>query len=102
MSKLLSAVLLVVLACPAWAEFNQLDPNGERYKLLNCFRKVLVPAQYHVSKKLVKPKERRYVKRNGIIELREYPAVYQEIRRKVKDEYFVMQEVHCIRKKKSR
>jgi len=64
-------------------------------KLIGCYQKVLVPAQYDVKKVLVKEPVRKYIKRNNRIELVEYPAVYREDKTLVRDEYFVMKEIAC-------
>ncbi|KNG92867.1 hypothetical protein [Pseudaestuariivita atlantica] len=87
--------LVAALALPAVADETKIDSNGERYRLLNCYQKVTVPAQFRVTKELVKKPERKYVKKGNMIELREYPAVYREIRTKIRDEYIVMKEVVC-------
>lgn len=99
MSKLVwMAAAIAMLAGPVLADEAKVDSKGERYRLLSCHKKALVPAQYKVTKKLVKAPERKYVKKGNMIELREYPAIYQEIRTKIRDEYFVMQEVACAKK----
>ena len=64
-------------------------------RLLGCYKKVLVPAEYHVTKTKIKDAERKYVKRNGRYELLEYPAVYQEHKTLIKGEYYVMREIAC-------
>lgn len=64
-------------------------------KLIGCYQKVLVPAQYDVKKVLVKEPVRKYIKRNNRIELVEYPAVYREEKTLLKKEYFVMKEISC-------
>jgi len=63
--------------------------------LIGCYKKVKVPAQYEVSKTLIKEPVRKYIKRNGRYELVEYAAIYQEDRKLIKEEYFVMKEVVC-------
>ncbi len=99
MSRLLIFVAAGLLcAGSALADTTRTDAKGERYKLLNCFKNEQVPAKYRVTKKLVKAAERRYVKKGNMIELREYPAIYQEIRTKIKDAYVVMKEVPCAQK----
>jgi len=62
-------------------------------RLLGCYQRVLVPAQYKVTK--IKEAERKYVKRNGRYELLEYPAVYEEHKQLIKKEYYVMQQIAC-------
>jgi hypothetical protein len=69
--------------------------HAEGPRLLGCYKKVLVPAEYHVTKTKIKDAERKYVKRNGRYELLEYPAVYQEHKKLIKGEYYVMREVSC-------
>ena len=64
-------------------------------RLLGCYKKVLVPAEYHVTKTKIKEAERKYVKRNGRYELLEYPAIYEEHRTLIKGEYYVMREIAC-------
>lgn len=89
---------LAVTASFAWADDSRVDGKGERYKLVSCHKNVEVPAQYKVSKKLIKKPHRKYVQRGHVIELREYPAVYKEIRTKVRDAYIVLKEVPCANK----
>lgn len=63
---------------------------------LACYREVKMPAQYRVEQHLVKPAQKYYYKRrNGVIELRERPAVYSEERILIKEARVVMQEVSC-------
>ncbi|MET4103063.1 hypothetical protein ABIE58_002500 [Roseovarius sp. MBR-78] len=69
--------------------------QAQEPKLIACYQRVLVPAQYDVKKILVKEPERKYIKRNGRIELLEYAAIYREEKTLVKDEYYVMQEISC-------
>ena len=70
-----------------------IDPNDRR---IACFREMHVPATYEVTKHLQTPAQQYYVKkRNGIIELRERPAVYREEKRLVSPAHTVMQEVQC-------
>lgn len=64
-------------------------------RLLGCYERVLVPAQYDVTKTKIKNAERKYVKRNGRYELLEYPAVYEEHKKLIKGEYYVMREIAC-------
>lgn len=64
-------------------------------RLLGCYERVLVPAQYNVKKTKIKDAERKYVKRNGRWELLEYPAVYEEHKTVIKGEYYVMREIAC-------
>lgn len=69
--------------------------QADQPRLLGCYQRVLVPAQYHVKKTKIKDAERKYVKRNGRYELLEYPAVYEEHKTLIKGEYYVMREISC-------
>jgi hypothetical protein len=61
-----------------------------------CFREVEVPAQYSVEEILLSPPVQYYFRRtNGVLELREAPAVYEERRTLVQEARIVMQEVGC-------
>lgn len=69
--------------------------HAQEPRLIGCYQRVLVPAEYDVKKILVKEPVRKYIKRNGRIELVEYAAIYREEKTLVKDEYYVMQEISC-------
>ncbi|MEQ9260768.1 MAG: hypothetical protein RIG84_16905 [Roseovarius sp.] len=69
--------------------------QAQEPRLLGCYQRVLVPAEYHVTKRKIKDPERKYVKRNGRYELLEYPAVYEEKKTLIKGEYYVMREISC-------
>jgi len=88
MKKILSVAVLgfAVVNSPAMAQ----EP-----KILGCFKKVLMPAQYNVTKKLIKDAERKYIKRGETYTLVEYPPVYEEEKTLVKEAYYVMKEVAC-------
>jgi hypothetical protein len=61
-----------------------------------CYREVQVPAEYRVEQHLVTPAQQYYFRRlNGVVELRERPAVYHEERILVNEARVVMQEVPC-------
>jgi len=61
-----------------------------------CYREVEVPAEYRVEQHLVTPAQQYYFRRvNGVVELRERPAVYHEERIIVREARVVMQEVPC-------
>lgn len=97
------AVLLVlapaVLFGPApavAAEARYVEINGERARLLACFKEVLVPAKYSVKHVLLTPAKRQYVKRLfGRIDLVEIPAVYVEEKTLVEPEHILLRQVVC-------
>jgi len=64
-------------------------------KLIGCFQQVHVPAQYEVTKVKIKEAERKYIRRNGRIELIEYAPVYREDKKLIREAYQVMQEIPC-------
>jgi hypothetical protein len=71
----------------------QASPDDRR---LGCFREVTQPAEYRVEQHLVTPAQQYYFRRaNGVIELRETPAVYHEERILVREARVVMQEIAC-------
>jgi hypothetical protein len=82
------AALVTAVALPAVADEG-------KPRLLGCYQKVLVPAEYHVTKTKIKDAERKYVKRNGRYELLEYPAIFREDKKLIKEEYYVMQQIVC-------
>lgn len=87
---LVSGMVLLALAGPGMAK------TVERHeRLIACYKQVKVPAKYKVSKVLIKAAERKYIKRNGRIELVEYPAIYREDREKISDEHLLMQQIPC-------
>lgn len=86
---------IMLAVCCAQPGIAAEDPKAQNARLLKCYEKVLVPAKYAVSKKLVKPVTRKYVHRGGLVELWEYPAVYEEIRKLIAEEYFLMREAPC-------
>ncbi|MCZ0810991.1 MAG: hypothetical protein ACQEVT_11695 [Pseudomonadota bacterium] len=83
-------VLFLTCALMAAGTAHAQDP-----KLIGCFQKVHVPAQYDVKKIKIKDAERKYVKRNGRIELIEYAPVFREEKTLLKEAYEVMQEIPC-------
>ena len=87
--KLKTAILTTCFAATA-AMAQAQEPT-----VIGCYVKAKVPAQYEVSKTLIKEPVRKYIKRNGRYELVEYPAIYREDRKLIKEEYFVMKEVVC-------
>lgn len=82
-----AVALTVMAAVPAHA--------GDNARVLACFKEVKVAAQYSVKKVLVKEAERKYVRRNGLVLLVEYPAIYREDKTLVEPEHILMREVKC-------
>ncbi|MCZ7675916.1 MAG: hypothetical protein M5U35_08645 [Roseovarius sp.] len=85
---LMTGACLALVAATAQAE-------NAKPRLLGCYKRVLMPAEYNVTKTKIKDAERKYVKRNGRYELLEYPAVFEEHKTLIKGEYYVMQEIPC-------
>ena len=72
---------------------TQASANDRR---IACYREVQVPADYRVEQHLITPAQQYYFRRlNGVVELRERPAVYHEERILVSEARVVMQEVPC-------
>lgn len=92
--KLKTAFIAAGLSLAASAAQAETVTKGQP-RLLGCYQRVLVPAQYNVTKTKIKEAERMYVKRNGRYELLEYPAVYEEHKQLIKKEYYVMQKIAC-------
>ncbi len=90
--KYLSLAAVVAVAMPVG---TPVQAGEGQPRLLGCYQRALVPAEYDIKKTLVKKAERKYVKRNGRYELLEYPAVYQEHKTLIRGEYYVMQEIEC-------
>ncbi len=90
--KALAASGIVLLASASQA---QTGSNTDNARLLACYKEVKVPAKYDVTKVLIKAPERKYVRRNGLVLLLEYPAVYREDKKLIEAEHIVMQEVRC-------
>ncbi|MEM9854217.1 MAG: hypothetical protein AAF841_07150 [Pseudomonadota bacterium] len=89
---LLTAIVLA--ASPAHA----VDETGATR--IACFIEVDVPAKYSIKKIKIKEAYRQYIKRrNGRIDLMEFPATYKEERTLVEPAHKVMREVHCPEKK---
>lgn len=89
MTGMLGAVALIAGAGMAHAE---IDKNAT---VLACYKEVTVPATYDVKKVLLKAPERKYVRRNGLVLLLEYPAIYREDKTLVEPEHVLMREVVC-------
>ena len=88
LKAILAAMALVVYAAvPAH--------SGDNARILACYKEVDMPAKYSVKKVLAKEAERKYVRRNGLVLLLEYPAVYREDKTLVERAHVLMREVHC-------
>lgn len=101
---LLLAAMPAVADAPAYPLEGQdvmTEVNGSPARLLACFEQVRMPAKVLVEPILVAPERRAYVKRrDGTIELVEYPARYREKRTVLEPEYVELRQIPC-RKKKS-
>ncbi len=72
------------------------DVNGRQARLIACFEDVMMPAKYLVEHILMTPERRQYVKRrNGTVELVEYPAVYRQERTLLEPAYRELREIPC-------
>lgn len=92
--------LLVFPQAPLAQEGQMVDVNGTQARQVACYEDVMMPAKVLVEHELVTPERRQYVKRrNGIVELVEYPAVYREKRTMLEAPYRELRQVPC--KKKS-
>ncbi len=69
--------------------------HAKEGRVIACFQEVTVPAKYQVSKTMIEKAKRQYVRRNGRVELVEYPPVYKEHRTLVEPAHKVMQEIPC-------
>ena len=86
-----AAIVIVGLGTSAAAQVY-VDPNA---RLLACYQEVLVPAEYYVTKELIKEAEQKYIRRNGRVELIENPAVYKENRTLKTPRHMVLEEIPC-------
>lgn len=85
---------------PGEAEEVLTDVNGKPARLLACFEEVMMPAKVLVEHVLVTPEKRQYVKRrNGTVELVEYPAVYRQERTLLEPSYVELRQIPCKKKK---
>ena len=97
---LCSVIAIVISASGASAEEVYVDVNGERARLIACFEDVMMPAKYLVEHVLVTPAKRQYVKRrNGTVELVEYPALYVEERTLLEPAYRELRQIPCKKRK---
>ena len=98
MSRAIRAVfgVIIIVTCasatsvPAGTVY--VDPNA---RLLACYKEVVKPAEYYVTKELIKPAEQKYVRRNDRVELIENPAIYKEHRTLKSPRAIVLEEIPC-------
>ncbi len=93
MTRIATLAVLCLCAGPVLAA------SPDKGRTVACFDKVYVEPEFNLSKKLIQPAKRVYVKRGGLIELVEYAAVYREYKTKVKDGYWVLREIVCKKKR---
>ncbi|SPF81334.1 hypothetical protein [Pseudoprimorskyibacter insulae] len=84
-----SSIAILALSTPAWAAR---DPHE---RLIACYEEKMMPATYEVEKRLISPPIRKYVRRNGRIELVEDPAIYRELRHEIEPAYKLLVEIPC-------
>ena len=89
---IVKALLAAGLVLVASASAAQADDNA---RVIACYKEVKVAAKYSVTKVLIKEPERKYVRRDGLVLLLEYPAIYREDKKLVEPEHVVMREVVC-------
>lgn len=103
MLALLIATTPVAAQMPAYPGEQEevlTEVNGKRARLLACFEEVMMPAKVLVEHILITPEKRQYVKRrNGTIELVEYPAVYRQKRTVLEPEYVELRQIPCKKKR---
>lgn len=88
----MNKILIGAVLC---ASLTATMAHSQEPKLLGCYKRVLVPPEYHVKKTLIKKAEKKYVERNGRFELLEYPPIYKEDKTMIKGPYYVMREITC-------
>jgi len=86
--KLVAASALILLSGVPAAQ-------AEKARVLACYKEITVPARYSTNKVLLKEPTRKYVRRDGLVLLIEYPAVYREDKKLIEAEHIVMREVAC-------
>lgn len=95
-TRLITILFLgLALATPAAATRTKVDKHA---KLIACYKKDFVAATYNVSYVKVKAAVRKYVQRNGRIELLEYPPVYREDKTLKKEAHYLMRQISCNKK----
>jgi hypothetical protein len=65
-------------------------------KVVACYNKVWVPAQYSTTKKLVMAAHTEWEHRNGQMVKVWYPAVYKESEHKISDGHYVARKGPCV------
>ena len=87
-------------AYPGEIEEELVDVNGKTARRLACFEEVMMPAKVLVEHVLISPEKRQYVKRrNGTLELVEYPAAYREERTLLEPGYVELRQIPCKKRK---
>lgn len=86
---------LGIMSCAALLAISAIPAQAGNEKLIACYKMDKVPAQYEITKVLVTAAHRKYYNRNGRIELVEFPAVYRENKRLIKEAHEVMREISC-------
>lgn len=99
-----SVFALLIAATPAAAdpvypgEINEelVDVNGRTARRLACFEQVIMPAKVLVEHVLISPETRQYVeRRDGTVELVEYPAAYRQKRTVLEPGYVELRQIPC-------
>ena len=104
-----SMFALLIAGTPAVAEepvypgeINEelVDVNGRTARRLACFEQVIMPAKVLVEHVLISPEKRQYVKRrDGTLELVEYPAAYRQERTLLEPSYVELRQIPCKKKR---
>ncbi|MBV0912103.1 hypothetical protein [Anianabacter salinae] len=95
----MKSVFLATAFCLATTGMaSALTPTPDMGRTVACFDKVWIAPTYTVTKELVQPKKRVYVKRRGLIELVEYAAIYREIKTLKEDGHWVLRQIACKKK----
>ncbi len=68
---------------------------ADKARVIACYKEINVPARYDVKEVLIQEPSRKYVRRNGLVLLLEYPAIYREDKTLIEAEHIVMREVVC-------
>ncbi len=95
---LLSLWGLAGLALPsvARAEERFTEVNGQTVRLIACFEQITLPAKYRVTPVVLEQAKRQYVqRRDGTVELVEFPARYGEQRELLEASSVELREIPC-------
>lgn len=88
-TSLSMALGLVVCMTTAQAQ------SGHSPRVLECYKRVTVPAQYSTKKVLIRKAQQKYLQKGDILQLVEYPAIYREDKTLVKPEHQLLQKISC-------